>query len=181
MELFDLSTSEMIAGLNDRTLEVAVTAGLTSETSGLRWTPLVRANWKLAVGGHHPLARRQRITPADVAREPLLVYCQRDYPEYWATIGAWFKSHRLRPKIAGEYDGADSLLAAVASGQGVAMVTTRTAHLFPNRARLKSLISPPDPLCIAAGYRTDQKDDKPLEVFLEELRESARDFAGTIQ
>jgi len=176
VELFDLSTAEMLAGLANRTLEVALTVGGDTGARGLKWTPLVRAPWKLAVSRHHSLARRQRVAPADVAREPLLIYCRRDYPEYWQTIAGWLKEHRLRPRIAGEYDGADSLMAAVESGLGVAIVTTRTAHLFPSRVRLKSLSAAPEPLCIAAAYRAEEKDDKPLAVFLEELRTSARDF-----
>jgi CheY-like chemotaxis protein len=30
----------------------------------------------------HPFFRRQCVAPAEVAREPLLVFCRRDYPEY---------------------------------------------------------------------------------------------------
>jgi hypothetical protein len=62
-------------------------------------------------------------------------------------------------------------------GLGVALVTTRTARLFPGRARLISLATPPKPLCIAAGYRVTRADDKPLGVFVEELRKAAQTFA----
>jgi DNA-binding transcriptional LysR family regulator len=64
-------------------------------------------------------------------------------------------------------------LAAVESGLGVAIVTTRTARLVPEHARLKTLSSAPEPLCIAVGRRADRADDKPLAVFVEELRQAA--------
>jgi DNA-binding transcriptional LysR family regulator len=83
VELFDLSTKEMLAGLESGQLDVALSVGQQRETRGLKWTPLVRTPWQLAVSRNHPLARRSRVTPAEVAREPLLVFCQRDYPEYW--------------------------------------------------------------------------------------------------
>jgi len=173
VELFDLATQEMIAGLEADKLDVAVTVGRQSATRGLAWTPLARVAWQLAVNHNHPLARRERITPAEVAAEPLLVFCQRDYPEYWDLIIGWLREHRLRPQIAGEYDGVDSLMAAVESGLGVAVVTTRTADRVPKRVQLTTLASAPDPLCIAAGYRANRADDKPLAVFVGELRKAA--------
>jgi DNA-binding transcriptional LysR family regulator len=88
VELFDLSRKEMLAGLEDGTLDVIVTVSQSDRKSGWKWTPLVRAPWQLAVNRNHPLAARARVTPAEVAREPLLVFCQRDYPEYWVASRA---------------------------------------------------------------------------------------------
>ena len=177
VELFDLSTAEMLAGLESGKLDVALSVGQQRETRGLKWTPLVRAPWQLAVHRNHPLARRPRVTPAEVAREPLLVFCQRDYPEYWDLITGWLRGHRQRPGIAGEYDGVDSLMAAVESGLGVALVTRRTAQRVPERVRLKALSAAPEPLCIAVGRRASRADDKPLAVFVEELRKAAHALA----
>lgn len=174
VELFDLSTQEMLAGLESDKLDAAVTVGQQRETRGLTWTPLVQVAWQLAVSRNHPLARKSNVTPAEVAREPLLVFCQRDYPEYWATIKDWLRRHRQRPRIAGEYDGVDSLLAAVESGLGVAVVTFRAARHVPERVRLKKLSAAPEPLCIAVGHRAERAEDKPLAVFVEELRKAVQ-------
>ena len=173
VELFDLSTAEMLAGLESDKLDVALSVGQQRQTRGLKWTPLLRATWRLAVNQNHPLAAQSRVTPAEVAREPLLVFCQRDYPEYLDIIIGWLRGHRQQPRIAGEYDGVDSLLAGVESGLGVAIITLRTAHLTPERVQLKTLSAAPEPLCIAAGYRANRADDKPLAVFMEELRKAA--------
>ena len=139
VELFDLSTVEMLAGLESDTLDVARSVGQPRETRGLHWTPLIRAAWQLAVNQNNALARLARVTPAAVAREPLLVFCQRDYPEYWDIITGWLRAHGKRPRIAGEYDGVDSLMAAVESGLGVAVVTARAGRRVPERVRLKVL------------------------------------------
>ena len=177
VELFDLSTKEMLAGLENETLDVALTVGMERDGHGLKWTPLVRVNWQLAVNRQHALARRGSVTPEEVARESLLVFCQRDYPEYWEVITHWLRAHRQRPEIAGEYDGVNSLLSAVESGLGVALVTTSTARLVPQRVRLKALSAAPKPLCIAAGHRGGRAIEKPLAVFIEELRQAADAFA----
>jgi LysR family transcriptional regulator, benzoate and cis,cis-muconate-responsive activator of ben and cat genes len=177
VELFDLSTAEMLAGLESDKLDVVLTVGQEHAARGLKWTPLVRAPFRLAVNRNHPLARRQRVTPAEAAREPLLVFCPRDYPEYKDMLNGWLREHQQRPRITGEYDGVDSLMAAVESGLGVAIVATRVGRLVPERVRLKALYPPPPPLCIAAGYRADRAEDKPLAVFIEELRRAAQAFA----
>jgi LysR family transcriptional regulator, benzoate and cis,cis-muconate-responsive activator of ben and cat genes len=177
VELSDLSTAEMLAGLEADKLDVALCVGQQRQTRGLKWMLLVHAPWRLAVNRNYPLARRSQVTPQEVAREPLLVYCQRDYPEYWDTVTGWLRDHRQRPRIAGEYGGAENLMAAVESGLGVALVTTQMARLFPKRARLIPLSTPPEPVRIAVGLRANRAEDKPLAVFVEELRKAALAFA----
>lgn len=177
VELFDLATQEMLGGLEADRLDVAVTVGQQRETRGLVWTPLARTAWRVAVNRNHPLARRKRITPTEVASEPLLVFCQRDYPEYGELITGWLRAHKQRARIAGEYDGVDSLLAAVEAGLGVAVVTTRTADRIPKQIQLRPLVSAPDPVCIVAGHRESPAVDQPLAVFIEELRKAASTLA----
>lgn len=177
VELFDLSTGEMLTQLESKKLDVIITVASETKTPGINWTPLVRTAWKLAVPRKHPFANRQRITPEQIASEPVLAFCQRDYPEYWDIVTSWMKENHQRPNIAGEYDGAESLLTAVESGLGLALVTARTANLFPHRAKFKTLSPSPKPLCIAAGYHTDEKDHQPLAVFVEDLRNAAEAFA----
>jgi DNA-binding transcriptional LysR family regulator len=174
VELFDLSTAEMLAGLERDKLDVVVTVEQKRNTRDLKWAPLMRVPFHLAVNGNHPLARRQKVTVAELAQESLVAYCQRDYPEYWDIVTGWLREHRLRPKISGEYDGVDSLMAAVESGLGVAIVATRVGRLVPERVRLKALHPAPPPLCIAAGYHAYRAEDKPLAVFVEELRRAGQ-------
>ena len=176
VELFDLSTTEMLSGLEGNKLDVVLTAGQDGEARGLVWTPLVRAGWRLAVNQRHALARRREVTPAEVARGPLLAYCRRDYPEYWDWVMGWLREHRLRPKFEGEYDGVDSLMAAVESGQGIALVATRAGRHVPERVRLKAIAPAPKPLCVAAGVRANRTGEKPLAVFIEELHHAAQVF-----
>ena len=68
-------------------------------------------------------------------------------------------------------------MAAVESGLGIAIVTTSTASLVAERVRLKSLSVAPKPISIAAGYRAHRSAEKPLAVFIEELRQAAQALA----
>jgi hypothetical protein len=69
------------------------------------------------------------------------------------------------------------VVAVAESGLRVAFVTMQMARLFPKRVQLIALSSAPVPLCIATGHRTNRADDKPLAVFMEELRKAARTLA----
>lgn len=174
VEIFDLSTNEMRAGLEKCELDLVLSIETKPEVKGIEWKPLLRAPWRLAVHEHHALSGREKVTAVEVAREPLLVFCQRDYPEYWSIITDWLRQHRHRPNIAGEYDGIHSLLAGVESGLGVGIITSRSANLIPRRVRLKTLSNAPSPMCISAGFRAERAADKPLGVLIEELRLAAK-------
>lgn len=177
IELFDLSTQEMLSGLEAETLEVAITVAPEREVRGLQWTPLLRLDWRLAVSQRHPLAKAASIRPEELSREPLLIFCQRDYPEYWVAISDWMRAQRLHLPLAGEYDGVHSLLAAVASGLGVALVAKRADRFIPEGVRLLELAEGPREICIAAGCRRDRLEEEACAVFLEELRMAACAFA----
>ena len=174
VELFDLSTAEMLTGLETGKLDVVLTVGHDRSRQDLRWTPLLRAPWKVVVNRRHPLAGRSSVTPAEIARQPLLAFSRRDYPEYWEIIRAWFRQYRVQPKVRGEYDGVDSLLAAAESGLGVAIVALRHRRLIPEGVCLKTVAEAPNALCIAAGIQKDRSEDSRLRLFVEALRTAAR-------
>ncbi|MEY4489060.1 MAG: hypothetical protein RIQ79_1568 [Verrucomicrobiota bacterium] len=174
VELFDLSTVEMLAGLEAEELDVVITVAGDARPRGVRWTPLVRTPWRLAVGPRHRLAGKARVTPAEVAKQRMLVFCQRDYPEYREILKDWLGENRLRADIVGEYDGGDSLMAAVESGLGVALVTARMALRFEKRVPTKPITKGPKPLCIVAGHRTDRATAAALAVLVEDLRVAAQ-------
>lgn len=50
VEMSDLSTGEMLAGLESGKLDVVVSVAQQRQTSGLHWTTLAQMQWRLAVG-----------------------------------------------------------------------------------------------------------------------------------
>jgi len=118
----------------------------------------------------HPLVNKATLTPQDLNEQRLVVYNQREYPDYWAGISAWFKSQGINARIASECDGVTSLISAVEAGLGIALVVERIACLIPERIVLKPLNPQPASVCIAAGMLERQSRDKVLAVFVEELK-----------
>lgn len=174
VELLDRSSAEMLAGLEDGSLDVALTVGEAKARRGLQWTRLLQVPLQLAVPAGHALAAKKFVPVADLAGEPLLAFSRTDYPEYWEAVLGWLGQQGLRPLVAGEYDGIDSLMAAVESRLGVALVAVRPGRHLPERVRLKPLKPAPPPVCIAAGRKAGASPNPPLEVFLAELLRAAR-------
>ena len=70
--LHDLSSDELIAGLQDATLELAVMVQLTGErTPGIDFELLRTYSWCVALNPEHPFARLKSISLEKVATQPL--------------------------------------------------------------------------------------------------------------
>lgn len=172
IELWDLSSKEMQEGLNKGTLDLVVTV-VPENDKGTTWTSLIQQDIRLAVNRSHPLAGEKFIVPAQLNQQRLLLLCQNEYPEYWHKIQSWFKANRINAKVAGQYDGISSLMAAVEGGLGAALVVERTPGL-PGNVLLKTLKPALAPVCIGVGVPDSRAGDPVLQVFVKELAGTAK-------
>lgn len=179
VELLDLSTLDMLEGLAQGELDLALTIP-PPETRGVSWTKLLAEPWCLAMQKSHPLARRETIDPPQLARERLVMFCRKDYPDYWHNVETWFRQHGLKPVIAGEYDGISSLMAAVEAGLGLALLGGRSARTAPSGVVVRPLSNGPEPGCVAAGTPASRANEPIRRVFIAELQEAVRLMAGPV-
>jgi DNA-binding transcriptional LysR family regulator len=170
IDLSDLSSLEMVEGLQKGTLDVIVTVPPSRELPDIAWTTVQQQAWCVAVPQHHPLAKRASLTLSDLNNERLVVYNLREYPDYWEGLSAWFKSEGVNARVVSECDGVTSLISAVEAGLGLAVVAERTACLVPERILLKSVAPQPAPVCIAAGTSARRASNRVLAVFIGELQ-----------
>lgn len=176
VELFDLTTTEMIGGLSKGSLDLIVTSPPQKEVADIRWDIVQQQSWRVVLPPQHPLQNKGQLVPRDLDGQRFVVYNQNDYPDYWNAISRWLRDQGINGRIASEVDGLTSLLSAVEGGLGIALVVDRVACVVPERITLKQLNPQPDPVCIAAGVLARQKPDKVLAVFIEELKR-----AGTVE
>ncbi|MEI6084129.1 MAG: LysR substrate-binding domain-containing protein [Verrucomicrobiota bacterium] len=149
--LHDLSTREMLAGLCDDRLDLALLVQPTKAAlTGLRFEELRRYAWCVAVAVTHPLARRRQVGLPAVATERLLAYDRDQYPEYHDQLVQFFGK---APAIAEEHDSVTSLMAAIEAGRGVAIVPQSLACLAGPRLKLRPLQPAPPALVIGALSR----------------------------
>jgi DNA-binding transcriptional LysR family regulator len=153
VRLHDLSTEEMLAGIREGQLQLALLVRPNrARLRGLRFEELTRDTMGLAVPPTHPFARLRAVSLAQAAREPLVVYSRKDYPEYHDYLEALFAAAKPRPKIAEEHDSASSLITAVESGAGVAVVPGSFSCSAGPRLKFVPLSPAPEPLVIGGVW-----------------------------
>ncbi len=156
VHLHDLSTQEMLRGLRDGKLHVALLVQLSAKVlAGLAFKELRRYAVCVAVHPSHPLARARKVGLEQVAREPLIAYTLADYPEYHAWLSALFAPLNVPPKIAEEHDSSTSLIASVEAGRGIALVQQGFDCLAGPRLKVRPLTPAPSPLVVGIAWRKD--------------------------
>jgi DNA-binding transcriptional LysR family regulator len=173
VRLHDLSTEEMLAGLREGRLQLAFTVRLAPALlRGLRFEELARDPICVAVAPKHRLARQRTVTLADVAREPLISYSRKDYPDAHENLTALFATIQSKPRVAEEHDSVSSLIAAVESGAGVAVVPESLTCTAGPRLKLIPFSPALPPLIVGA---TCARNASPAaERFLKCAKEATR-------
>jgi len=120
-------------------------AGLVFE--GLRRQPVC-----VAVYPAHPLARERRVGLEQIAKERLIAFTRADYPEHHAWIAGLFAPLNRLPQIIEEHDSITSLIAAVESGRGVAVIAQPINGLASPRLKIRPLQPAPPPLAVGIAY-----------------------------
>jgi len=157
VHLHDLSTREMLSGLRDGKLQIALLIQLSAAAlGGLGFEELGRYAVCVAAHPAHPLARARKVGLAEVARERLIAYTNADYPEYHSWLSELFSSLKRQPQIAEEHDSSTSLIASVEAGHGVALVSQGFDCLAGPRLKVRQLSPAPAPFVVGAAYLKDR-------------------------
>src|SRR5712675_1225325 len=101
--LHDLATDELINGLRNATLDLAVTIEpFGDQTRDIGFEVLRTYPLCVAMTAAHPFARLKSISLEKLAAEPLIGLRRKDYPEYYHFIDRIFAPIRAKPLIAEE-------------------------------------------------------------------------------
>src|SRR6266481_6174206 len=123
--LHDLSSDELINGLRDASLELALMVEpIGEQTAGIEFELLLTYPLCVAMTAAHPFARLKSIPLEKVAAEPLIGFRRKDYPEYYHFLDRLFAPIHAKPRIAVECDSASSLITEVEAGRGIALAST---------------------------------------------------------
>ena len=153
LQLHDLSTQEMLHGLREGKLHVALLAQVSPKAlRGLVFEELQRLAVCVALHPAHPLARARRIGLQEVAKERLVAFTLADYPEHRAWIAGLFAPLNRLPQIVEEHDSITSLIAAVESGRGIAVIAQPPNGLASPRLKIRLLRPAPPPLLLGIAY-----------------------------
>jgi len=163
--LRDLSSEEMIGQIQSGELDLMI--GVHGKRDGLAWEKLDRKRLVMAVPQGHELAKRREIKAAEIAGQRLLLLSRHDYPEYWESVSEYFRTNDINAKVAGEFDGIESLGLALQAGIGMALVA-ETSDVGKG-VRLIKMKPEPQGVRVAVGWRDDRALDPVTAAFVKEL------------
>lgn len=153
VQLHDLSTQEMLRGLRDGKLHLALLVQVSQKVlAEFIFEELQRHAVCVAVHPAHPLARARKVGLEQVAKERLIAFTLADYPEHHAWIADLFAPLNCPPQIVEEHDSVTSLIAAVEAGRGVALVSQLLECLAGPRLKIRPLQPAPSPLVVGIAY-----------------------------
>ena len=153
VRLHDLSTEEMLAGVREGKFQMAfLVRPNRGMLRGLHFEELASDTIRLAVPPTHRFAGLRAVTLAQATQEPMLVLSPKDYPEYQEYLDALFTPAKIKPRIAEEHDSSSSLIAAIESGTGVAIVPESFSCFTGPRLKLLPFSPAPPPLVIGAVW-----------------------------
>ncbi len=153
VRLHDMSTEEMLAGVREGHLQVALLVRPNRALlQGLHFEELARDTMCLAVPPTHAWARFPSVTLSQAAQQKLLAFSRKEYPEYHEYLQRLFAPIKARPSIAEEHDSSATLIAAVESGAGLAIVPQSFACSSGPRLKLIPLSPTPEPIVIGAVW-----------------------------
>jgi DNA-binding transcriptional LysR family regulator len=157
VSLHDLSTEEMLTGLRDGTLHVALTAQPPKKLlRDVNFRLLARYSMCIAVAPIHPLAKLKSVTLAQLADEPIIGYSRAEYPDYCEHLERTFISVGRTPRVAEEHDGVASLVAAVESGRGFALVPDSFECMVGPRLKIISLNPKGETISVCAIWKRSE-------------------------
>jgi LysR family transcriptional regulator, benzoate and cis,cis-muconate-responsive activator of ben and cat genes len=173
--LRDLSSAEMLAGLRADELHVALTIKPSHKLrADMIFVPLSKSSMCVAVAPKHPLALHKSASLDEIARQPLIGYSREDYPDYYEILDCIFAGSGRAPRVIEEHDGLTSIITAVESGRGIALVAESFACFTGPRLKLLALKPSPTPIEVGALWKKGKNPlaDHFVAAAAEELHES---------
>ncbi len=153
IELHDLTTEEMMAGLRDGRLDAALAVEPRPQAlRGLKFEKLREDPLVVAMAREHRLAEKPSVAPHDLVAEPFVIFSREEYPEHVEGMQALVGGKKQRLKIAEECDSGMSLFAAIEAGHGVSILSESLRPAVGERLSLVPLRPAPPPNVIGLAY-----------------------------
>jgi DNA-binding transcriptional LysR family regulator len=166
LNLHDLSSEEMREGILNGHLDLAYTA-IFPNTVKAPYKSLTLQQHPICVAMclTHPWVKKRKIPLAEVFSQPLIGYCKEGYGEYhqWLRDVAMQTSSHL--VFAQECDSMTSLIAALESSQGVALVPSSLAYYSANRLIFRPVTPSIPPLAVGLLWHAN-KENKDLQAVI---------------
>ena len=154
LTLHDLTHTEMLSGLKAGKLHAALTIRpAVGEMRGLKFETIRCHPVGIICSNSSPLARQPAVRPSLVAMSELVVYRAREFPEYHQWVSKILRVSQGRLMVIQECADVLSVIAAVESGRGPAVVGEFITAVAGDRVRFVPFVSEAHFLEVGLLYR----------------------------
>ena len=172
--LHDLSEQELVDGLRNGKLELAMMPGVDALQSGdLKYEAIRSYPICVALAPTHRFARLKSITLEKAAAEPLIGFNRKDYPEYYVGLDRIFSPLGLKPRFIVECDSSSSLITEVETGRGLAIASPVLKHVSGKRLLYRPLTGTTELMSVGIARATKGDVTPAGEKFCEILRKTS--------
>lgn len=173
VQLHDLSSEEMSQGLRDGSLHAALLAlPLQRLRAGLSSEKLQSHEVFVAMPVDHPLTKKRKITLTELFTYRLIGYTRKDYAEYHRWLETLGRAGQKKAVIAEEYDSMTSLITAIETGRGVALVSKALSCFSGPRLQYRPITPALEPFHVGIAWRVKGLQ-KPARAFIAAARSMA--------
>lgn len=134
VNLFDMSPAAQLRALEARKIDLGF-VGLRPETSpvsALVWERVARHNIVVVLPAHHPLARKQQISIADLRSAFFVAMSDETHPGSRAWLNGLCQQGGFNPRVLQDVDLESGIMTFVAEGLGVTLAREQIRNL-PHR------------------------------------------------
>src|SRR4051812_49051304 len=169
LELRESTNLELLALVEAGDLDIGLVRYPTASASELRFEVLEKDVFAAALPATHPLARKRRLTLAQLAEEPLIDYASSKVPGLHALVRLAFERAGLNPRVAQEATQVQTVISLVQSGMGVALVPSVSAQLAPRGVVFRPISDLPAAASIAIAMTSKPDGSNPAATRFREL------------
>ncbi|MHA7651480.1 LysR substrate-binding domain-containing protein [Mycobacterium sp. ML4] len=128
IELSEMTSAEQVKQLLEHRIDVGLLRGPVDEPA-LAIQPLIEDPLVAVVCADHALADRQRIDPAVLAHEPMILWTRAAAATTYGDVVELFRMYDIEPPVVDEVPRIQTILALVAAGFGTALLPTSFINL----------------------------------------------------
>ena len=160
-----LGSKEMKLGLRGGNLDLIVDEVCRHEE--LIWHTFDKVQRYFIIPHENHLSKDKVFKIKSLQQQPLLFYSRGEFPSYWEDISNYLKANKIKPEIFGEFDGVESLSAALKANLGVGIMTG-SVEIPENCSRLPA--QPPlPPIDIGIAVLKKNATKPSLSAFIREF------------
>jgi len=175
LRLSEAGTNTIMSGLLDGLIDIGLVRYPTPNYPSVATVIVQKNHYIAALPENHPKARKINLRLADLSDEPFIMPSPLDGSAAYMSIMHACSHAGFVPNIVQEASQAQTIVALVESGLGVALVPNLWQHLAPRAVKFRELKGmPKGSLGLAIAYRKEEESAVLLRAFRRSMEASVK-------